>query len=317
MFVPLSLNAGDFEISITSRGIPATENFEVLSFFSQKTIHPDGFVNDGFPAGFIIDDQIYLGTGESEFNTIFEDFYVYSTQGDSWTPLQSTSNLPYRSGSGGFTVNGKGYLLHGGVELWEFDPITRFWKELAQPPIESRFPLVIGNNVYFVQENFFGNSVYRYSLLNDEWTKMNDFDGPMRFGLVGFVIDDVAYIGQGIDMDTQDLFNDFWKYDEATDSWSEVSGPTPRAALQEGVGFSLNGKGYIGLGRSQNNNTRFFQYTPETDSWQVIAELPAEPRIKTHAFVAEKKIYLMYGQEAAANNTPRIDEVWEFTPETF
>ena len=83
------------------------------------------------------------------------------------------------------------------------------------------------------------------------------------------------------------------------------------------MAFSLNGKGYIGLGRSQSNNTRFFQYTPDTDSWRVIAELPAEPRIRTSVFVGEEKVYLMYGQEVQANNTPRIDEVWEFTPESF
>ncbi len=313
--VPTSLNEGDVEINVTSRGIPAVADFEVLPFFVEKSIHP-GFREDGYPTGFVIGNRIYVGTGESTSDTDLNDFYIYSTQSDSWGELESDNALPFRSWSRGFTANEKGYLLHSG--FWEFNPNTDRWTELASGGTTSNTPLVVGNNVYLVQDDYFGKAVWKYSIIDDEWTQMNDFPGALRDGATGFVVNGVAYFGQGVDRSTQDFFNDLWRYNESSDTWTEVSGPSPIAGLQYAVGFALNGKGYIGLGRSVGNTkTSFYQYTPETDSWKFISDLPSDPRVKAHAFVANDKVYLMYGSEVSTNFGERIDEVWEFTPETF
>lgn len=313
--VPTSLSTGEIEINITSRGIPAVVDFEVLPFFVEKTIHP-GFREDGYPTGFVIDNRIYVGTGESTSDTDLNDFYVYSTESDSWGELKSENALPFRSRSKGFTANGKGYLIHSG--FWEFDPNTRLWTELAPVPVNSNVPLVIGNNVYLVQDDYSQSTVWRYSIIDNTWTQMNDFPGGIRDRAVGFVIDGQAYFGQGEDLSTSQIFNDMWRYNESSDTWTEVSGPSPTAGLIHAAGFALNGKGYIGLGRSVGNTkTTFYQYTPETDNWKVIADLSSDPRVEPLAFIANRKVYLMYGSEVGKNGGERIDEVWEFTPESF
>ncbi|MEM1407489.1 MAG: IPT/TIG domain-containing protein [Bacteroidota bacterium] len=321
VIVPTSLNEGDFELSVTSRSVPAISNFEVLPFFEEKVVHPLGFSSNINPSGFVLNDQVYLGT--REVTTSFDDFYVYNTESNSWGRLDSDNNLPSANSTellespNGFTANGKGYIVRFG-ELWEFDPDTKSWTELASPPVNSTTSLVIGNNVYFVQDDFFGNTVWRYSINNDQWTQMNDFAGGIRAGASGFVIDGVAYLGQGLDRDLNDFYNDLWRYSEETDTWIEMSSPTQSTGIQYGVGFSLNGKGYIGLGRTIGSVTTFYQYTPETNSWRVVSDLPADPRVFTRAFVANDKVYLMYGSDEVGSNIgTRVDEVWEFTPETF
>ncbi|MEO6358225.1 MAG: hypothetical protein ABIU77_15450, partial [Ferruginibacter sp.] len=79
-----------------------------------------------------------------------------------------------------------------------------------------------------------------------------------RFAAVSFSIGDKAYIGTGRD-DTRPItyplqpsienYDDFWEYNQTTHSWRQMA-RFMGAARSEATGFSIDGKGYVGFGRS-------------------------------------------------------------------
>lgn len=87
-------------------------------------------------ATFTIGNKVYLGTGIH--NGIYEeDFYVFDGDTEVWTKLTDLDEEDEysitRSGSVGFTLDGKGYYVSGNYtqDVWEYDPSDDTWDELA------------------------------------------------------------------------------------------------------------------------------------------------------------------------------------------
>ena len=53
-----------------------------------------------------------------------------------------------------------------------------------------------------------------------DWTVKSAFDGVGRSGASSFVINNIAYMGTGVDNKSQ-LLQDFWAYDPAKNAWSQ------------------------------------------------------------------------------------------------
>jgi N-acetylneuraminic acid mutarotase len=125
-----------------------------------------------------------------------------------------------------------------------------------------------------------------------------------------------GYLTQGVDYDVNSSLNDFWEYDPATDSWTELSAPDPSANLLGGLGFVFNGKAYIGLGINESADpvSNIWQYDPEMDDWKVHTTFPGVLRRSGQAFVAGDNAYIING-DSAVNNRPFAD-TWRFKPES-
>lgn len=131
-------------------------------------------------------------------------------------------------------------------------------------------------------------TTYEYNTSTQTWTRRAPFPGKLRIGAVGFSIGNKGYIGGGRDFGKPDsvgesifkpgdkdslvnanprtyqrtdttftytnangdsLLNDFWEYDPVADSWTQkASIPGTQMGRAYGVGFSMDGKGYVGLG---------------------------------------------------------------------
>lgn len=131
-------------------------------------------------------------------------------------------------------------------------------------------------------------TTYEYDILTKVWTKKAPFPGKLRIGAVGFRIGSKGYIGGGRNFGKPDsvgtskyfggtvkelistgpdtyqvtnitqtytnangdsLLHDFWEYDPGTDSWTQKADiPGTVMGRAYGIGFSMNGKGYVGLG---------------------------------------------------------------------
>ena len=164
---------------------------------------------------FSIGSKGYIGGGKNLSGTTFQDFWEYNSITNLWAPL---SNLPTANALGeAFSVNGKGYITGGYVpngpcpnttNVYEFDPAFNLWT-----------------------------------------LKNNTPDG--RYAASSFVIGNDAYLGMGI---VYDLIGNtapnysVLKYDYLLDSWQQVADIPHVGIYDEGVGFSINGKGYMGLG---------------------------------------------------------------------
>jgi N-acetylneuraminic acid mutarotase len=102
----------------------------------------------------------------------------------------------------------------------------------------------------------------------------------------------------------------FYEYLPVSDNWvTKAPMPSSRSGYHSGISFTINGKGYIGLGAASGWHSDLWEYDPVTDAWMQKASLPAEGREGAACFVVNNKAYVIGG--ASLN---RFNEVWEYDP---
>ena len=111
-----------------------------------------------------------------------------------------------------------------------------------------------------------------------DWTVGNTFPGAARAGAVSFVINNVAYVGTGID-NSQKKYNDMYSYNAASNTWTALT-PMPAAAGSRyyAVAFTVGSKGYVGTGYDGTKPlSDFWEFDPSgangAGSWKQVADL--------------------------------------------
>ncbi len=213
---------------------------------------------------FTIGTKGYMGTGQDASSTLYNDLWEYDPLSDSWT---QKANLPTagRFFAAGFAVGGKGYIgtgLHGTSvyyhDLWEYDTLANSWTQKANFPPGGRLAAVglsIGTEGYIgMGKDTLGDCVgdfWEYDPSSDSWTQKINYPGGTREEIDGahFIIGNYGYMGTGFTYIGSSWFyyNDFWRYNPANDTWLQI--PNLPATVRAGASnFSINNKGYIGLG---------------------------------------------------------------------
>src|SRR5215831_3542710 len=112
---------------------------------------------------------------------------------------------------------------------------------------------------------------WEYDPDNDSWTQKKDFPSVGRYGTSAFVIDDLGYVCCGNEGSAYGPFtNETWQYNPSTDSWIQKA-TMPGLARYGTTGFSINEKGYSGLGGLKKYNgsyvyfNDFYEYDPVAD----------------------------------------------------
>jgi N-acetylneuraminic acid mutarotase len=90
----------------------------------------------------------------------------------------------------------------------------------------------------------------------------------------------------------------------------------PGNCRTEGTSFSINGKGYVGLGHSYSDYYKdMWEYDPTNDAWKRLSDFPGSERASFVTLIIDSKAYIITGtngeQYDSLNN---ISEVWEFDP---
>ncbi|WP_420148943.1 Kelch repeat-containing protein [Spirosoma sp.] len=154
------------------------------------------------------------------------------------------------------------------------------------------------------------NNSSTVSTLGD-WTVKSALDGVARSGASSFVINNIAYLGTGIDTRSQ-LLQDFWSYDPARNAWSQKAN-FGGVARNLGVGFSVGAKGYIGTGSDVNGDRLkdFWEYDVATNAWKKIADFAGSARTSAVAFSANNKGYVGTG-----NDGNYLKDFWAYNPAT-
>lgn len=271
------------------------------------------------PVTFSIGTYGYVVTGSDAEYASMDDFYRYDPGTDSWTQMD---DFPGTSRGFGYGVEteSKGYLGFGlyynpdtGEEaylndLWEYDPLTESWTELATCPCQPRIhpAMVAVNGKIYVG---LGGSVFgdlgdwwEYDIESDTWTEKEDFPGLDRHHPYYFGIGDYAYVGMG--HSGPNIFNDFYRYDPSTDSWTTL-GDLPDQGRVAGTQFDYNGKGYFLSGQGETHTNlptgEFWEYTPETDSWVALDPHPGGGRWAPGSFVIDGGVYFTCGEANTGN----------------
>ncbi len=152
-----------------------------------------------------------------------------------------------------------------------------------------------------------------------QWTTKTNFGGTARTFSMSFTIRTKIYVGGGFD-GSGNLFDDFWEYDQPTDTWTQKAN-FPWGARSAGTAFSIGNKGYLGLGTNGSTYLDdFWEYDPANDSWIQKANFPGGQREEAVGFPIGNKGYVGTGQlfVVGPNSTftNAFDDFYEYNPAT-
>lgn len=133
------------------------------------------------------------------------------------------------------------------------------------------------------------------------WVQLADFGGVARHRTPMLTIGNKIYTGTGHynGAGTNILFNDWWQYDPATDTWAQKA-DYGGGNCYHAAGFTIGSYGYMGTGRvtaSGNTLTKdFFRYDPATNSWTQLTDFPGAARRGAVGFSIDGYGYIGTGE---------------------
>jgi len=243
---------------------------------------PDEALARNKAVGFGAAGKVYVGTGYGEYvvegityEEKLKDFYEFDPAANTWTRIADFPGTA-RYDAIAFSIDDKGYVGTGyddneQKDLWEYDPGMKQWTEKSSYTGRKRrgaVVFVIDDKAYVctgVQNGTYVSDFYYYDASDDTWTKLrnidditddgydDDYDDIIRSYGVAFAINGKGYVATGSRGGAGETC---WEYDPATDLWDEKTGLREDGdggtSRQEAVGFTVNGIGYVGLGRSSS-----------------------------------------------------------------
>ena len=160
------------------------------------------------------------------------------------------------------------------------------------------------------------------------WKRVSDLgsdttgNGLKRDRAVAFELNGYGYVGTGVDT-AETVLKDFWKYDVASNSWSQVA-DLPGSIRRNAVGFSIDNYGYVGTGMDSVSASApmssklndFWQYNPFSNSWVQKSNFPGAGGFGVYfatAFTIDSKGYVCCGKIGPNNYS---NQLWEYKPLT-
>ena len=189
------------------------------------------------------------------------------------------------------------------------------------------YAFAVGDKGYISGGNFDLNAFVEFNTTCKQYTLKSQIPLNFATGLASFSIGPMGYVGSGTGLAPGgELYGltDFFQYNTQTDTW--VRKARLPQSLSGAVGFSINGKGYIGVGmidtirKSESAPLETFyypskilyEYNPSSDCWIRKADFPGEPRIEAVAFTIGDKAYVATGLKFG--RTGALKDFWEYDP---
>jgi N-acetylneuraminic acid mutarotase len=134
-----------------------------------------------------------------------------------------------------------------------------------------------------------------------------------RYHGVSMVFDTYAIVGLGRAGQGGAFLNDLYKYDPIANSWEQLP-DFPASGRYNATSFTINGKGYIGLGYRDGygNQNDLWEFDPDTKSFTRKADFPGIPRYSAFAFVIGNKAYV--GTGTYGNPNDYLFDMWCYDP---
>ncbi len=284
--------------------------------------------------GFFIGTKGYVGTGTSDPNVYYQDFWEYNPATNIWTQKANFGG-GLRASAVGFSIGTKGYAGTGTSttwnsfqDFWEYNPATNIWTQKAYVgglPRAEAAGFSIGTKGYigmgFAGVNGNLEDFWEYDPITNLWIqKANYGGGKVRYAPVGFSIGAKGYVGTGQKQGNQN-YNEFWEYNPATNLWTQKAdfGGSPRGYAS---GFSIGNKGYIGTGISNPQPwifySDFWEYNPLSDTWTPKASVGGPARLSAVGFRVGAKGYIGTGgwDWSTVTNSWEYEygDFWEYCP---
>jgi len=187
------------------------------------------------------------------FLSLFTNISLLSAQ---WTQKANAPVTPRRNTTG-FSINGKGYLVLGGLNSTS----PTHYQDLQE-----------------------------YDLMNGTWSTKTSFPGTARRGGVAAFNDTMVIVGMGWDNST--VFKDLYRYFPSTDTWVSITN-YPGSGGREVFAVIANGKLYMGAGESGITNfyNDFWEFNFSTNTWTQKNNIPFSSRFSGVYFSHGNNIY--------------------------
>lgn len=275
---------------------------------------------------FSINGKGYIGTGVDTADVVHKDLWEYDPTSDTWTQKADVASV--RRNAVGFAIDDKGYIGTGMdsvsaslgntlSDFHEYDPVTNSWTAKAS------FPGSGGVGLYFATgfsadskgyicggkrgPNNYTAEFWEYKPSTDSWIQRQDFPGGVRYQLCSFTVDNLAYVGLGID---QDVYRkDLWQYNPATNAWNQRNDflGGERGAVST---FSLGQRGFICLGSDGGYKGDLWEYNPFSDSWSIRANFGGSDRKNAVAFTIGDSAFVGTGKGVSGKKS----SMYVYTP---
>jgi len=143
-------------------------------------------------------------------------------------------------------------------------------------------------------------SLYEYNPDLDSWSNKSNFPGNINSGSFKFVIGNKLYMGGGIGSDTSGQINsnEFWVFDQDTNSWTRMNDIDNLSGnVISPWAFSTDGLGYI------NYNGYLWCFNPQTNQWVRKTNIPGDTSLSgtvimnTVPFIIEGKRLWKYNNQ--------------------
>ncbi|MEA1876647.1 MAG: T9SS type A sorting domain-containing protein [Bacteroidota bacterium] len=241
---------------------------------------------------------------------------------DQWNRMSDFPGSRNRAVS--FSIDGFGYIGTGATlsglsnDLWRYNPNFDIWERASAMPTLGRrdaFCFVIDNKAYIGHgvntRGLYDIEFWEYDAKTINWNRKQDL--PFYPRLVGynvsFSIGSYGYLKRA----HNDSFGNFLKYDPNKDEWTKLAS-FPGTGLVDQVGFSLNGKGYIGLGFDgvSEKPNEFWEYDPNSNIWTKKGDFPGIPRTEAVSFTIGNLAYVGMGWN---RDYGTLTDFWEYSSE--
>jgi N-acetylneuraminic acid mutarotase len=272
-----------------------------------------GPIGERFGAlAFNFGDSVFVGTGRNGLSALLGDMRFYNPLNSTWSDFPGVKAVTYHAP---FTTNKSAGFFDGIGFGIEFTPNNGRQGERTRI-IYVGLGDHVGDDDYFSKSNvmqYFDFEAY-------EWKESeNKFGGTYRSGAVCFVLGENVYVGTGKCYDGL-LMSDWYVFNPADDRdmdpgtipWKTMSTNIPGGALAKGrtgaIAFSMNGKGYFGLGLDQNGKflNDFYVYENTSNNsiggnWSGRKAFPGCPRQNAVAFVIGDQAFVGLGDTIRGN----------------
>lgn len=241
-------------------------------------------------------------------NRTFKVFYAWLRK-DNFPGNPKTNALALSTDQKGYLIGGLDFntdFPYGNSHrvLYEFDPTNDSWikkNDLPFPAYHRRSGFVLNNNLYVYSNQ--DNAFYIYNSKSDEWALETVFPGS-DFSMITFTINNEAFVGST-------WYKSFFKYSPDSKQWTEISS-FPGAGRFEAISYTFKGKGFVGLGRSQDSDTNdFYSYDPINNTWDFSSSFPSEQRSGAVSFMYNNKIYVGLGSNNDSSDKT-YNDIWEY-----
>lgn len=254
-----------------------------------------------------------------------------------WFPWENKM-MDARFDAVGFAIGQRGYVGLGDAaneikqDFWEFDTLTRHWNDsIAGYDGTQRYSAAgfsLDNNKAYIGLGFDINGenkkdFWEYDPDTNNWSPKEEFEGDARKDAISFSIGNKGYIGLGYSCAKDTIFyRDFWEFDpsgnDGRGKWSPKTPFPPEGKPRFGaVSFSINGKGFVGTGRSDNGELLkdFWVFDPSGNNgkgeWNPITDLDGDARSAAVGFAIGDRGYIGTGID---DKGEPLKDFWAFDP---